>query len=178
LKKILIILFSFSIILFGCSDNNSNSKTDIKKSPEITKNFIEENAKIGLTKGEVKDIFGESSLAGEGEFEGNEVWLYDSVKDDFDYETISETGERHKQNFVALVDQLKQQYPDLLPMGAGTCTICEKCTYPDQPCRFPDKSISSMEAYGLWVSKVCELSGIPYYYGKKTITYTSCYLLK
>lgn len=101
-----------------------------------------------------------------------------TLEDDFDYETISETGERHKQNFVALVDQLKQQYPDLLPMGAGTCTICEKCTYPDQPCRFPDKSISSMEAYGLWVSKVCELSGIPYYYGKKTITYTSCYLLK
>ena len=37
---------------------------------------------------------------------------------------------------------------------------------------------SSMEAYGLWVSKVCELSGIPYNYGPNTIAYTSCFLLK
>jgi predicted metal-binding protein len=100
------------------------------------------------------------------------------MEDDFDYETIQETGARHKQNFAALVEKLKARYADILPMGAGTCSICEKCTYPDAPCRFPDKSISSMEAYGLWVSRVCELSGIPYNYGKSTITYTSCYLLR
>ena len=100
------------------------------------------------------------------------------MEDDFDYETIQSTGGKHKDNFTALVDKIKKRYPDMLPMGAGTCTICETCTYPDAPCRFPDKSISSMEAYGLWVSKVCELSGVPYNNGKQTITYTSCYLLK
>ena len=106
------------------------------------------------------------------------------MEDDFDYETIQATGEKHKTNFALLVEKLKKRYEDVLPMGAGTCTICETseaktaCTYPDAPCRFPDKSISSMEAYGLWVSKVCELSGIPYNNGKATITYTSCYLLK
>ena len=100
------------------------------------------------------------------------------MDDDFDYETIQATGEKHKKNFSALVGKVKERYGDILPMGAGTCEICEKCTYPDAPCRFPDKSISSMEAYGLWVSKVCELSGIPYNNGKATITYTSCYLLK
>ncbi len=100
------------------------------------------------------------------------------MEDEFDYETISEAGSRHKDNFDNLVGQLKTEYDDILPMGAGTCTICKTCTYPDAPCRFPDKSISSMEAYGLWVSRVCELSGIPYNNGKNTITYTSCYLLK
>lgn len=100
------------------------------------------------------------------------------MEDDFDYETIQETGERHKHNFAKLVRQLKARYDALLPMGAGTCTICETCTYPDAPCRFPDASISSMEAYGLWVSKVCELSGVPYNNGPQTLTYTSCYLLK
>jgi len=100
------------------------------------------------------------------------------MEDDFDYETIQATGAKHKENFDLLVEKLRTRYPDMLPMGAGTCTICEKCTYPDAPCRFPDRSISSMEAYGLWVSKVCELSGIPYNYGKLTLTYTSCYLLK
>lgn len=100
------------------------------------------------------------------------------MEDDFDYEAITETGEKHKTNFAALVKELKKRYPELLPMGAGTCTLCKTCTYPDAPCRFPDDSISSMEAYGLWVSKVCELSGVPYNNGKQTITYTSCYLLK
>ena len=100
------------------------------------------------------------------------------MEDEFDYETIRDTSDKHKKNFTALVDALRERSPDMLPMGAGTCTLCECCTYPDAPCRHPDKSISSMEAYGLWVSKVCELSGMPYYYGKETITYTSCYLLK
>lgn len=56
-------------------------------------------------------------------------------------------------------------------------TICSQCTYPDSPSRFPDKAIPSMEAYGLLVSKVCEKSGLPYYYGPKTLTYTSCVLI-
>jgi predicted metal-binding protein len=100
------------------------------------------------------------------------------MEDDFDYETIQETSKKHKKNFAALIEIIKEHHGDVLPMGAGTCEICETCTYPDAPCRFPDKSISSMEAYGLWVSKVCELSGIPYNNGKATITFTSCYLLK
>ncbi len=100
------------------------------------------------------------------------------MEDEYDYETIKETGEKHKNNFAVLVDKLKSEFDDILPMGAGTCTLCETCSYPDEPCRYPDKSISSMEAYGLWVSRVCELSHIPYYNGKDTITYTSCYLLK
>jgi predicted metal-binding protein len=100
------------------------------------------------------------------------------MEDEFDYETMQETEHVHRRNFTALTETLRSVYPDLLPMGAGGCRICEQCTYPDAPCRFPDKAVSSMEAYGLWVSKVCELSGIPYYYGKLTLTYTSCFLLK
>ena len=100
------------------------------------------------------------------------------MEDDFDYETIEATSHKHKDNFAVLAEGLRKRYPDMLPMGAGTCSVCETCTYPDAPCRFPDKIMPSMEAYGLWVSKVCEISGIPYNYGKQTIAFTSCYLLK
>ncbi len=100
------------------------------------------------------------------------------LEDEFDFETMGETSEKHKKNFAALVEKLKQRYDDVLPMGAGPCDICKKCTYPDAPCRFPDKAITAMEAYGLFVSKVCEMSGIPYNNGKNTVTYTSVYLLK
>ncbi|HOD92730.1 MAG TPA: DUF2284 domain-containing protein [Clostridia bacterium] len=100
------------------------------------------------------------------------------MEDEFDYETIQSTETKHKHNFQKLITELKKEYPEILPMSSGTCSICNKCTYPEQPCRFPDKAFGSMESYGLWVSKVCELSSIPYYYGKNTLTFTSCYLLK
>jgi len=100
------------------------------------------------------------------------------TEDDFDFETITGTGDLHKKNFAALVKKLKARYDDILPMGAGTCELCQTCSYPDAPCRHPEDAISSMEAYGLWVSRVCELSDIAYYNGPLTITYTSCYLLK
>jgi hypothetical protein len=53
------------------------------------------------------------------------------MEDDFDYDTIQATGEKHKDNFAALVKKLKTRYADMLPMGAGTCTLCESCTFPD-----------------------------------------------
>ena len=62
-----------------------------------------------------------------------------------------------------------------LVLGAGGCRICPQCAYPD-PCRFPDKAMSSMEASGLFVTRVFKDNGVPYYYGPKTITYTACVL--
>ncbi|MDR0519145.1 MAG: DUF2284 domain-containing protein, partial [Clostridiales Family XIII bacterium] len=102
------------------------------------------------------------------------------LSDDFDRDSIQATMEKHKDNFRSLVEALRGRYgrEGMLPMGAGTCTLCGECAYPEAPCRHPDESISSMEAYGLWVGKVCELSGVPYNNGKQTITFTSCYLLK
>lgn len=64
----------------------------------------------------------------------------------------------------------------LTPLEAGCCTICAKCTYPDKPCRYPSKRLSSMEAFGLFVSDICARSGLGYNYGTRTMTYTSCLL--
>ena len=65
---------------------------------------------------------------------------------------------------------------ELTPLTAGCCTICAKCTYPDKPCRYPSKRLSSMEAFGLFVSDICARSGLGYNYGPRTMTYTSCLL--
>ncbi|MFA6947354.1 MAG: DUF2284 domain-containing protein [Eubacteriales bacterium] len=100
------------------------------------------------------------------------------LEDEYDFDSMKSAGELHKQNFARLIGELRKTYPDLLAMGAGTCTLCEKCSCPDSPCRHPDERISSMEAWGLWVSDVCEKSGIPYNNGKCTVTYVSCWLLK
>ena len=87
----------------------------------------------------------------------------------------AETEKRHRENFRKFVELIRAEYPQSLCLGAGGCTYCKTCAYPE-PCRFPDKAFSSMEGYGLFVTQVCKDSGLPYYYGEKTITYTACAL--
>ena len=98
------------------------------------------------------------------------------MEDEFDGETMMDTEDLQKTRFAELTEWLRGQGVDCLPMAAGTCRICKKCTYPDAPCRFPEKMYASMEAYGLWVSKVCEQAGRPYNHGKLTIAFVGCVL--
>ena len=92
-----------------------------------------------------------------------------------DSQCYRETEYRHMSNFYALVEEIRKVHPNALCLGAGGCRICRKCAYP-APCRYPEKAVSSMEGYGLFVTQVCRDAGVPYYHGEKTITYTACVL--
>ncbi|MBR0374149.1 MAG: DUF2284 domain-containing protein [Mogibacterium sp.] len=96
---------------------------------------------------------------------------------DFDMKGFYDGMVLHQRSFDTLTRQVRRMFPDCLPMAAGSCMRCRKCTYPDRPCRFPDRLYPSMEAYGLLVSDVCIRSGLKYNYGPRTITYTACILL-
>ena len=98
------------------------------------------------------------------------------VEDSFDFEAMAEISKQNETNFNRLVDALIDTGVDCWPMTAGTCTRCKQCTYPDAPCRFPNKLFPSMEACGLVVSKVCSDAGVPYYYGSQKLAYTGCVL--
>ncbi|MDR1183914.1 MAG: DUF2284 domain-containing protein [Coriobacteriales bacterium] len=98
------------------------------------------------------------------------------MEDAFDYEGIEKGGEEHKHCFNDLAGRIAETGRDILLLGAGTCTLCETCTYPDAPCRFPEKAFTSMEASGLVVYDVCKLADVPYYHGKNTIAFCGCVL--
>ena len=100
------------------------------------------------------------------------------LEDSMDGEGMIETEKAHKEHFFELEEKLRSKYPRMLPIGSGACTRCASCTYPDAPCRFPDKTFASMEAYGMLVTQVCQDNDLPYYYGSCTIAYTSCFLLE
>lgn len=97
------------------------------------------------------------------------------MKKTIDSRCYRETEKRHLENFYNLADMVRKEYPHALCLGAGGCRICKKCAYPET-CRFPDKAMSSMEGYGLFVTQVCRDVGVPYHYGDKTITYSACIL--
>ena len=99
------------------------------------------------------------------------------LEDSYDWEGITETGKRHKTNFAKLWGELKKDHETIFAMGAGECKLCQTCTYPDNPCRHPDRMEISMEACGLYVSEVCKDNNLKYNYGPNKIAFTSCYLL-
>lgn len=85
------------------------------------------------------------------------------------------TEAQHLKLFSDLCDLLRKVHPDALCLGTGGCRICKHCAFPE-PCRFPEKACSSMEAYGLFITQVCRDCGIPYHHGERTVTYTACIL--
>lgn len=98
------------------------------------------------------------------------------LEDSWDFEGIQDAAQKHSARFREIALRLWKEDVTVLPLTAGACPICEQCAYPE-PCRFPDKAISSMEAYGLLVNQVCTDNGVPYNYGSERIAYSGCLLL-
>lgn len=100
------------------------------------------------------------------------------IEDGFDFDAMMDIELSHKKRFEQMYSLLLRSGANVLAIGTGCCTICSECTYPHHPCRFPDKMIASMEAYGMLVSEVCMANQLSYYYGPNKIAYTSAFLLK
>lgn len=94
----------------------------------------------------------------------------------FDIHTMLSANRNHKKRMIPFADEVKEIVPECLFLGAGPCTICKHCAYPDEECRYPDQQYAAMEAAGLVVSSVCEAAEIPYYHGSDHIAYVSCVL--
>lgn len=100
------------------------------------------------------------------------------VEDTYDFEAMMEAEQIHRERFRKMYAALREVKAPVLALGAGCCGKCKVCTYPDQPCRFPEEMTSSMEAYGMLVTQICKDNGLAYYYGPDKIAYTSCFLLR
>ena len=79
------------------------------------------------------------------------------LEDEFDWDGMIKAQNRHQEHFHLFLEKLCAFNPEFLPLGTGCCMICKTCSYPDAPCRFPQKRISSMEACGMVASEVGSL---------------------
>ena len=100
------------------------------------------------------------------------------IESSFDFEGMMRLGKVHQKAVEKFSREIKNTIPNALILGAGTCIVCKECTYPDEPCRFPEKMVSSMEAFGMVITEVCKSNGMQYYYGEGTLTYVACALLE
>ena len=95
------------------------------------------------------------------------------LEDSFDFEGMIEA----KKKAYPLAQGLCKVFEDMniskvLHLGAGGCGVCETCAKrTNEPCRFPDKAMPSLEAYGVNVSELAKAAGMKYINGQNTVTY-------
>ena len=96
-----------------------------------------------------------------------------TLEDSFDIEGMHEAGSKHNK----LAQKLREVFAateakDVLHLGAGGCRVCKVCAKrTNEPCRFPHLAMSSLEAYGINVSKMASAAGMKYINGVNTVTF-------
>ena len=95
------------------------------------------------------------------------------LEDSFDIEGMIDGRIAHTSTERAIESVLFGQSERFEICGAEGCSLCEKCTYPDAPCRNPGLAHHSMEATGINVVKLAADNGIHYINGANTVTYFS-----
>ena len=93
------------------------------------------------------------------------------IEDSFDIEGMMDAMKEFKKVAEKLDERIAGLFGDYLLLANEGCGYCEKCTYPDAPCRFPDRAHGSIEGYGIFVNILAQKAGINYINGENTITY-------
>ena len=95
------------------------------------------------------------------------------LEDSFDIEGMMSA----KDNHVLLSHRLRKQTQSLLPedtlhLSCGGCHLCPTCAKEDgEPCRMPEKAMSSLEGYCVDVYNTTKDTELKYINGQNTVTY-------
>jgi len=100
------------------------------------------------------------------------------LKSVMDWTGMKDALVNHDVRVYALAEQLAAEYgaERYMVLAGDACALCDTCTYPDEPCRHPDRCLLPMEAVGLNVIETSTLANLRYNYGEEFIASTSCVL--
>lgn len=110
----------------------------------------------------------------------DEFLMIATVNEVSDIEDLSQTLATRKEHeaITAQVAQLmKEQGCRIRVLSTEACSICETCTYPDAPCRFPEKMFPCVESHGILVTDLAEKCGIEFFNGN-IVTWFSVILFR
>lgn len=91
-----------------------------------------------------------------------------------DIENMEETLATRR-GHEAVVEQIREIFRghglETLALSGDSCARCEKCAYPDAPCRFPERMIPCIEGYGIVVPLLAERTGVEFGGGGNVVTW-------
>jgi len=100
------------------------------------------------------------------------------LEDSWDFEGMAEAAHAHNRMIRTLGAHFAAAGVAVLPLACGGCDYCEKCPCPDDPCRFPEHALASVEGYGLDVRALVEDRGLHYINGVNTVSYVGMILYR
>jgi len=101
------------------------------------------------------------------------------LEDCFDFEGIQEGGKEHARLTQITGDQAASRFPEgAVVLGHSRCGLCETCTYPDEPCRHPERAAPGISAYCISVGETARACGLPAYDGDERIVYFTAVLFR
>lgn len=72
-----------------------------------------------------------------------------------------------------VADLLRAQGAEVYTLSTEACAICDRCAYPEGPCRFPERMHPCVESQGIVLTQMAERCGVPFQYGDNVVTWFS-----
>lgn len=106
-----------------------------------------------------------------GEYSNAAVIMKKFEKVDFnDKELMTKLQNDHQDVCRRFANALRKDGYGVLPLADGGCSYCGECSYPDEPCRFPDQKIPSVSCYGILMDEYLPSQGIDFSFEKDGMT--------
>ncbi|MDR2698967.1 MAG: DUF2284 domain-containing protein [Candidatus Methanoplasma sp.] len=86
---------------------------------------------------------------------------YDGI-DLKDRELLKRLGSGHQELCRRFGNALRKEGYQASAFSDGGCGYCGECTYPDDPCRYPDQRVSSIASYGILMDEYMGSQGIDF----------------
>jgi len=95
------------------------------------------------------------------------------VSDIANVEESLATRPEHEEITHRVDAMLRAQGLETYVLSTESCAICEKCSYPDGPCRHREKMYPCVESHGILVTALAETAGVDFYAEGNLVTWFS-----
>ena len=95
-----------------------------------------------------------------------------------DLERTLRTRTGHEEITRQVSELLRAQGAETYPLSTESCAICQKCSYPDGPCRHPERMFPCVESQGILLIDTAERFGIEFQAGGNIVTWFSLILYR
>lgn len=110
--------------------------------------------------------------------EGLMIATITEVSDIANIEETLSTRADHERITREILEIVRQRSTQTLTLSTEACAHCARCSYPDAPCRHPDRMFPCVESHGILVTDLAEKHGIDFLAGNNLVTWFSLILYK
>ncbi len=88
------------------------------------------------------------------------------------FDACLEARRDHEQMTFDIRKRFEEHFGKVLALSTG-CMLCGECACPDEPCRYPEERLSTVESHGILIMETASRLGVTLDCGNNIVTYLS-----